>query len=167
MILARRRLSVRDRSDRMDEPVGIKNENDRSVAQNRIAREHCDMPQPTYHRLDYDFLGIEHRIHDDAEALSADLHHDDEAVIGSPTFARSEFENSFQIDQRQQLVAQPQHGGILDVLDGWLAMTAHAYELDDDKLRDGKAFARGSNDQSRDDRQRERYLNRKRRSCAA
>ena len=79
-------------------------------------------------------IGIEDRIHNDAEALTADLHHDNEAVIDSPSLALAELENSFQIDQRQQLVAQPQHGGILDVLDAWFATTAHAHELDDCKL---------------------------------
>ncbi len=111
MILERRRLSILGHSDRMDETVGIKDENDGSVAQNRMAREHSDMPQPARHRLDHDFLGIEDRIHNDAEALTADLHHDNEAVIDSPSLALAELENSFQFDQRQQLVAQPQHGG--------------------------------------------------------
>ena len=33
------------------------------------------------HRLDDDFLGVEHAVDHDAEGLAADLRHDDEAVL--------------------------------------------------------------------------------------
>ena len=43
--------------------------------------EHRDMAQLARHRLDDNFLGMEHAINDDAESLAANLRDDDKAAI--------------------------------------------------------------------------------------
>ena len=63
-----------------------------------------------------------------------------------------------EMDERQQLVAQPQHGGVLDALDAMLGIAAHAHQLDHRELRDREAVAARLHDQRRDDRERERNL---------
>ena len=63
-----------------------------------------------------------------------------------------------ELHQRQQLVAQPQHRGVLDALDAVLGLGVHAHQLDHRKLRDGEALAAGFHDQRRDDRERQRNL---------
>ena len=63
-----------------------------------------------------------------------------------------------QARQRQQLVAQAQHRGVLDALDAVLAAGARAHQFDHGELRDGEAVAAGLDDQRRDDRERERNL---------
>jgi hypothetical protein len=60
--------------------------------------------------------------------------------------------------QRQQLVAQPQHRGVLDALDAVLGIGARAHQLDHRELRDRKAVAAGFHDQRRDDGERQRDL---------
>ena len=61
------------------------------------------------HRLDDDFLGVEHAVDHDAEGLAADLRDDDEAVLRIAARRRRQLQQLLQMDQRQQLVAQPQH----------------------------------------------------------
>ena len=67
------------------------------------------MAQLGRHRLDDDFLGVEHAVDHDAEGLAADLGHDDEAVLRIGGGAVVDLEQLLQVHQRQQLVAQPQH----------------------------------------------------------
>ena len=62
------------------------------------------------------------------------------------------------MDQRQQLVAQPQHRRVLDPLDAMLAGAAGAHQFEHRELRDGEALAAGFDDERRDDRQRQRNL---------
>jgi hypothetical protein len=57
--------------------VGVQDHDDAAVAQDRVAREHLDMAQDRSHRLDDDFLGVEHAVDDDAEGVGADLSDDD------------------------------------------------------------------------------------------
>ena len=71
---------------------------------------------------------------------------------------RNELQQAAETDQRQELVAQPQHGGVLDALDAMLGLAVHAHELDHRKLRDGEALAVRLDDQRRDDRERQRNL---------
>ena len=69
-----------------------------------------------------------------------------------------ELEQRLEVDQRQELVAQPQHGRVLDALDAMLGIAAHAHQLDHGELRDGEAVAAGLHDQRRDDGERQRNL---------
>ena len=109
------------------------------------------------HRLDDDFLGVEHAVDHDPENLAADLGDDNEAVFA---VAFAEPQHILEMDERQQLVAQPQYRRVLDPFDAMLAAAACAHEFEHGKLRDGETLAAGLDDQRRDDRQRERNLDR-------
>ncbi len=106
------------------------------------------MAQPRRHRLHHDFLGVEHAIDHDAEGFVADLRDDDESAFGLLFGRVAELQQLAQIDQRQQLVAQPQNRRVLDPLDTmFLALfvaAAHAHEFDHRDLRDREAFAGAS-----------------------
>ena len=78
----------------------------------------------------------------------------------------ADLEQAAQPEQRQQLVAQPQHGGVLDALDAVLRIVARAHQLDHRKLRDRKAIAGALHDQRGDDRERERNLDDEARAVA-
>ena len=67
--------------------------------------------------------------------------------------AFTEAQHLVEADQRQQLVAQPEHRRVLDPLDAMLAAVAGAHQLEHGKLRDGEALAARLDDQRRDDRQ--------------
>ena len=71
-----------------------------------------------------------------------------------------------QPEQRQQLVAQPQHRGVLDALDAMLRIVAHAHQLDHRQLRDREAIAGALHDQRGDDRERQRNLDDEARALA-
>ena len=60
--------------------------------------------------------------------------------------------------QRQQLVAQAKHGGVLDALDAVFGVGARPHQFDHGQLRDRKAVAGGFHDQGRDDGERQRDL---------
>ena len=115
------------------------------------------MPQLRRHRLDDDFLGVEDAVDDDAEDLAADLRDHDETVVGR---AGAEAQRLLQMNKRQQFVAQPQHRRVLDPLDAVLAAGAGAHQLEHRELRDGEALAADLDDERRDDRQRQRNLDR-------
>jgi hypothetical protein len=89
--------------------------------------------------------------------VGADLGHHDEAVFRIGGGAVVDLEQ-FQVHQRQQLVAQPQYRGVLDVFDPVLGIGARAHQFDHRQLRDRKAIAGGFHDQRRDDGQRPRDL---------
>src|ERR1700761_2125268 len=101
-------------AQRLGNAVGVDDHDDGAVAQNGVTGEHVDVTQLGRHRLDHDFLGVEHAIDHDAESLAADLRHDDEAVfrIGRGTVVDPK--QLLQMHQRQQLVAQTQYRGVLD-----------------------------------------------------
>ena len=70
----------------------------------------------------------------------------------------SSLSSAGQARQRQELVAQPQHRGVLDALDAMLGLGVHAHQLDHRELRDGEALAARFHDQRRDDGERQRNL---------
>jgi hypothetical protein len=71
------------------------------------------------HRLDHDFLGVKHLVDHDSEHLGADLGHHDKAVVAHRLVA-IQLQKTAQADERQQLVAQAKHCGVLDALDAML-----------------------------------------------
>ena len=81
-------------------------------------------------------------------------------LSASPSAGSSILSSVFEMDKRQELVAQPQHRRILDALDAVLGVAPHAHELDHGELRDGEAVAGRLDDQRRDDGERERNLDR-------
>ena len=167
------------------DPVGVEDHDHRAVAQDGVAAEHRDVAQDRRHRLDHDFLGVEHAIDDDAQHGGADLGHHDMRGIGLARLL-AEAQQVVQVDQRQQPVAQPQHRRAVDPLDHGphLAVLARAlalasprpsagcsnrypplvaaalrpHQLDDADLRDGEALAAGFDDQRGHDGQRQRDL---------
>ncbi|MGY3363705.1 hypothetical protein ACVWZL_000830 [Bradyrhizobium sp. GM2.4] len=145
-------------AERLGNAVGVDDHDDRAVAQDGIAREHVDVAQLRRHRLDHDFFGVEHAVDDDAEGLAADLRHHDEAVLGIGDGAVVDLEQLLEMDQRQQLVAQPENRGVLDALDAVLRVGAGPHQLDHGELRDRKAVAGGFHDQRGDDGERQRDL---------
>ena len=68
-------------ADGLRDAVRIDDHDHRAVAEDGVAREHVDVTQLGRHRLDDDFLGVEHAVDHDAEGLVADLGHHDEAVL--------------------------------------------------------------------------------------
>src|SRR4029079_8977912 len=111
----------------LGDPVRIDNQDHRTVAQNRIAAKHRYMPQHSRHGLYDDLFGVKHGIDDDTEAMVADLRNNDEAVLDFIHRAFADLQKRVEMDQRQQLVAQPQHGGVLDPLDAMFAVAAHTH----------------------------------------
>ena len=76
----------------------------------------------------------------------------------SPSSVAVELEQRLEADERQQLVAQPQHRRVLDALDAMLRIAARAHQLDHGELRDGEALAGRLDQQRGDDGERERNL---------
>ena len=75
--------------------VGIQDHDHAAVTQDGVADIEAGAAQDRRHRLDHDFLGVEHPVDDDAESAGADLGDDDEAVPGcrpapSPRTPRSD-----------------------------------------------------------------------------
>ncbi len=138
--------------------VRVQDHDDAAVAQDRVTGEHLDVAQNGRDRLHNDFLGIEHPVDHDAEAIGADLSDDDECVIFRFHFASIELQELAQRNQRQQPVAQAQDRRVLDPLDLQLAIGGGAHQLDHADLRDREALARAFDDQRGDDRQGERDL---------
>ena len=104
------------------DPVRIEDHDHRAVAEDGVAGEGLDMPQLGRHRLHHDFLGVEHAVDHDAEGFWLPT-----CVTTTKPLSVScvggvaEPQQLAQIDQRQQLVAQPQDRRVLDALDAVLA----------------------------------------------
>src|SRR5260364_369278 len=105
-----RRMLVGDRlrgraggAERLGDAVRVDDHDDRAVAQDGVAREHVDVPQLGRHRLDHDFLGMEHAVHHDAEGLVADLRHYNEAVLRIGRRAVIDLQELLQMHQRQEI----------------------------------------------------------------
>ena len=67
--------------ERLGDSVRIDDHDHRTVAEDRRAGKGRDVAQLRGGRLDYNFLGVEYAVDDDAEDLIADLGNDDEAVV--------------------------------------------------------------------------------------
>src|ERR1700730_1725887 len=96
--------SMRSRAgsaERLGDAVGIDDHDHGAVAQDGIAGEHVDVAQFCGHRLDHDFLGVEHAVDHNAEGLAADLGHHDKAVFRIGRGAVVELEQLLQVHQRQ------------------------------------------------------------------
>ena len=145
----------RGAAERLGDAVRIDDHDDRAVAEDGGTGEHRDVPQLRRHRLDHDFLGMQHAVDHGAENLAADLDNHDEAVVAVVVAEPQRF---IQMNERQQLVAQPQHRRVLDPLDAVLAAAAGAHQFEHGELRDGEALAAGLDDQRRDDGKRQRDL---------
>ena len=74
--------------------------------------------------------------------------------------------NVTQLQQRQQAVAQTQHRRAVDLLDAVLRIVRRPHQLKHADLRDGETLARALHDQCRNYRQRQRDLDRERRTLA-
>ena len=70
------------RTERGRNAVRIENHDDGAVAENGVAGECVEVAQPRRHRLDHDFLGVEHAIHHDPEGFVADLRNHDKSAFG-------------------------------------------------------------------------------------
>src|SRR6185437_5987824 len=77
------------------------------------------------HWLDNDFLSVENAVDHKAEDLTADLGDHDKAVVAASFTGAQDVP---QVDQRQELVAQPQHRRVLDAFDAMLARTSSSTE---------------------------------------
>ena len=77
-----------------------------------------------------------------------------------------DLERLSQIDQRQQLVAPPEHRRLMDRFDPVLAIARGPHQLHDADLRHGETFGAGLDNERRDDGQGKRNLDRKRQSLA-
>ena len=64
------------------------------------------------HRLDDDFLGVEHAVDDDAEALAADLRHHHECTLVHRATLGAGAEQRSEMDEREQAIAQFRSGRI-------------------------------------------------------
>ena len=76
-------------AERLRDAVRIDDHDHRAVAENGVAGKHRDVAKLARHRLDHDFLGVEHAVDHDAEGLAADLGDDDEAVSSRSTLPSS------------------------------------------------------------------------------
>ena len=158
LCLQLRRLGLRrlrGAAERLRDAVRIEDHDDRPVAEDGGAGEHPDVPQLRRHRLDDDFLGVEHAVDDGAEHLIADLDDHDEAAFA---VGCAETQDFLEMKERQQRVAQPQHRRVLDPLDAVLAGAAGANQFEHGELRNGEALARHLDDQRRDNGERQRNL---------
>ena len=153
----------RDAPERLRYSVRVNDHDHRAVAEDGRAGKHRDVPQLRRQRLDHDLFGMEYAIDHDAEGLAADLGDDHEAFV---VRAWPELQQFLELNERQQLVAQPQHRRVLDAFDVMLAAVGGAHQFQDGKLRYGKALGAGFDDERGDDRQRQRYFDRECRSRA-
>jgi hypothetical protein len=108
----------RGAAERLRDAVRIDDHDHRAVAEDRRAGKAAMCRS-------FDDIGLitissvwKHAVDDDAEDLAADLRHHDEAVVA---FAFAELQDFLEMNERQQLVAQPQHRRVLDPLDAVLA----------------------------------------------
>src|SRR6516162_8404547 len=106
---------------------------------------------------------MEHAVDQEPEDLAADLRHHDEALVVA---VLSETQQLPEPNKRQKLIAQPQHGRVLDPLDAMLATIGGAHEFEHGKLRNGETLGAGFDDERGDDRERQRYFDRERRAGA-
>src|SRR5260221_129370 len=136
--------------------IRIEDHDDAAVTQDGIAGEHLDVAQDWRHRLYDNFLGIEHAVDHDAEAVGTHLGHNDECIVANFGLFGFQAQQFTQGDEWQQPVAQAQNRRVFDLLDLELSRAGGAYQFDDADLRDRKAFATTFNDQCRHDRQRQR-----------
>src|SRR5262245_34374679 len=109
------------------------------------------MTKPARHRLHHDLLGMEDAIDHDTEGLAADLRDDDEAALGVGVAGLFDPEQALEMNERQQLIAQPQHWSVLDALDAMFGLAAHAHQLEYGELRNGETITAGFDDEGRDD----------------
>ena len=121
---------------RLGNAVGVQDHDHAAVAEDCVAGIEGNVAQDRRHRLDHDFLGIEHPVDDDAEGVGADLGDDDEhffvvgdrfrhqgvggfgrrvlvlaaavALVGLGRILKAQ--QLAQRNQRQQPVAQTKHG---------------------------------------------------------
>src|SRR6185312_9105541 len=142
--------------------VGIEDHDDAAVAEDGVPRIDAEVAQQRRYRLDDDFLGVEHAIDHDAEALRADLRDDDEVLARlaflRPAVFRGKAEHLAQRDKRKNLVAQTQHRHAFEALDPVIAVRGGVDQLDHIDLRDGEAVVHALDDQRRDDREGQRNL---------
>jgi hypothetical protein len=80
-LLARELLAAGARADHAGDAVRIHDEDDRSVAEDRVAGEERDVPELRAHRLHDNLLGVEDAVNEEAEALPSDLAHHHEAFV--------------------------------------------------------------------------------------
>src|SRR5271170_49747 len=114
-------VGLRDRRDAAElrrDSVRVDDHDYRPVAEYGGAGENRDVPQLRRHRLDHDLLGMEYAVDDHAEDLATHLGDDDEAFVAVVV---TDAQNFLELDERQQLVAQPQHRRVLDPFDTVLA----------------------------------------------
>ena len=154
-------------AERLRDAVRIDDHDHRAVAEDGVAGEHRDVAQLARHRLDHDFLGVEHAVDDDAEGLAADLRDDDEAVLDDRLASASMLE---QLAQARPAAAacRASRSTAASLMRSMRCsrLGARAHQLDHGELRDGEALAAGLDDQRRDDRERERNLDGEARALA-
>ena len=88
------------------------------------------MTQLARHRLHDNFLCVKHAVDNDTESLATDLGNDDKATT-DVTSVFVETEQVAQANEWQELVAQPQHTGVLYAFNSVFAAATRAYQLYD------------------------------------
>ena len=139
------------------EPHDVQDEGHSPIAHDGGAGEHVDALQLFPERLDDDLLGVADRIDNQSELPAIRVEHDDadDAVAGSTLDAQF----AVQGDDRQQVATQPVERRAAHMFEALLRLCGlEAHELDERRLRNGKAFAARVHDQRRDDGERERDL---------
>src|SRR4029077_3538407 len=145
--------------ERLRYSVRVNDHDYRAVAKNGRAGKDREMPQLRGERLDHDFFGVEYAVDHNAEDLAADLGDDDEASLVP---ARPELQQLLELNERQELVAQPQHRSVFDPLRVMLPAIGRAHQFQDGELRNRKPLGAGFDNERGDDRQRQRNLDRER-----
>ncbi len=108
--------------------------------------------------LDHDFLRLEHAIDHDAEDERAHLADHDEGMVPVRGRLRLDAQCMAEVEERQELLAQPQNRGAVDLLDPCLVVAARPDELDHSHLRQRETLAGALDDDGGSDRQRQRNL---------
>ena len=95
-----------------------------AVAHDGGAGEGADALELLLQRLDHDLLGVVDGVHDQAELAVVGLQDDDVDLAVRSAAGRLDLQLAVQVDQRQQVAAQPVHRRPVDQLDAALGLLA-------------------------------------------
>src|SRR6516162_9087874 len=142
----------------LGQPEHIEDQGDLAISHDGRTGEQADPLELFLQRLDDDFLGVVDLVDDEAKLPFICLKYDDvEAAVRARRMV--ELELFFEIDDRQQIAAQPVDRRAVNLFDAALSILAvEANQLEQADLRDGVAIAVAGDRQGRNDRQRERDL---------
>ena len=151
-------MRLGDGPDVARQAVGIEDHDHGPVAQDGGAGIAGDVADARRHRLDHDLLGLQHAVDHHAEGEPAHLADHDEGLVPGRRRGGADAERAAEVDKRQELLAQPQHRGAVDMLDAGLGAAARPDEFDHRDLGQREALAGALDDQSGCDGEGERDL---------